>query len=96
VSVSDLPVVDEEHLAYAYFRAGLYPQAAEAYRRLQASAPAEEHFRVMLMLSERNRGNEGEALKLLADLKSLERAKPWAEWIEHMQVLAGEPTEEGK
>jgi len=96
VSVSELPIIDEEHLAYAYFRAGLYARAADAYRRLQASAPAEEHFRVMLMLSERNGGNEGEALKLLADLKSLERAKPWAEWIEHMQVLAGEPTEEGK
>ena len=49
--------MDEEHLAYAYFRAGLYARAADAYRRLQASAPAEEHFRVMLVLSERNSGN---------------------------------------
>jgi len=92
--VAERPIVDEEKLADAYFRAGMYARAADAYRRLRDGAPAEDHFGVMLMLSERNGGNEEEALKLLADLKSLETVKPWAEWIEHMQALAGELSEE--
>lgn len=96
VIVSDRPVVGEEDLAYAYFRGGYYTEAAETYRRLLEGSSGDSHLLIMLMLAERNSGNDQEVGTLLAELEKDEDTRQWAEWIAHMMSLSKTQTGEAE
>jgi len=92
--VLDAPVVEDEKLAYAYYLAGSYAEAAGLYRRLHEQEPDNVHFHQMLFLSARNAGDAQAAAALLEELKSKPESQDWAEWIDAMLTLSPDAKEE--
>ncbi len=94
--VSGEPVVADEDLAHAHFRAGFYRRAASLYGRLSKADPEDAHLMVMLALSERNAGDAAAARDVLDQLRSAdEDPDTWAAWFDHMVEL-GTPEEESQ
>jgi len=84
VSVLDQPVVDDERLAYVYFLAERYEEAATLYSRLCEQKPGDSHLMVMWLLSQRNAGRAPDARGLLEQLSAHPEASSWAEWVFEM------------
>ncbi len=84
VSVVDQPVVDDDTLAYVYFLAERYEEAATLYSRLCKQTPGDSHLMVMWLLSQRNAGRAPDARKLLKQLSAHPEASSWAEWVFEM------------
>ena len=86
--VSGEPVVGDEDLAHAHFRAGSYRRAASLYRRLSKADPTDAHLMLMLALSERNAGDAAAARDVLGQLRAAdEEADTWAAWLDDIVDL---------
>jgi len=97
VSVLNFPVVSEEKLAYAYYAARSYKEAANIYRRLRGQAPDDLHLLLMLALCERNVGNNEKAEELLSDVdQNNAEAQGWAGWMIRMMEISGNGEEDAE
>jgi hypothetical protein len=95
LTACERPVVSEEDLAHAHFRAGSFEQAAALYRQLRQERTEDPHLLLMLLLCERNAGNAEGAEELLAEVEEAgEGAAEWAEWLRAMSALNEQEDEE--
>ncbi len=95
LTACEQPIVGEEDLAHAHFRAGSFRQAAALYRELRQERPDDRHLLLMLLLCERNAGNAEATRELLAEVaKAGEGEAEWAEWLKAMSALNEEGAEE--
>lgn len=81
VLVLDTPAVGQERLAYSFYLAGQYDDAARAYRSAYETARDDTHLLALLALSERNAGNLKTARQLFTELQKSEDYAEWAAWM---------------
>jgi tetratricopeptide (TPR) repeat protein len=88
-AVLDRPVVDDEELAHALFRAGNFEEAAAIYARLAEESPDDPHPLLMLLLCRRNAGDEEQTAILLQQARQkAPAAAEWTDWLGAMMTLA--------